>query len=176
MRGLLVSFAVLLLACRCVGQVTISTGYASNLAWNGGGPVPFVPLVTTPSISLATVFPSPIGASNGTGGNVVGATNSTLSLPSTPSGTVYTVPVWYGPNPVVNVALPERAGVRSMGEMRGKKGHDGVAGYLNLGIGAFAEPDVAEEARLARTKRTSPVRVFTNADIEQIKQESRTLH
>jgi len=63
-----------------------------------------------------------------------------------------------------------------MGEMRGKKGHDGVAGYLNLGIGAFAEPDVAEEARLARTKRTSPVRVFTNADIEQIKQESRTLH
>lgn len=176
MRRLLVSFAVLLLARFCVGQVTISSGYAGNLAWNGGGPVPFVPLVTTPSISLATVFPSPIGASNGTGGNVAGATNSTLSLPSTPSGTVYTVPVWYGPNPVVNVALQEPVGVRSMGEMRGKKSNDGVAGHFNLGVGAFAEPDVAEEARLARTKRTPPVHVFTNADIEQIKQERRTLH
>ena len=80
MRKLLISIIVLSLSAFCLGQgqVTVNSGYASNLAENGGQLVPFVPLVTTPSISFATVFPSPMGASNGTGSNVVGASNATM--------------------------------------------------------------------------------------------------
>ena len=59
---------------------------------------PFVPLVTTPSVTLATVSPSAVGASNATFGNVAGATNATLSqefIASPPTG-VNTVPLFYG--------------------------------------------------------------------------------
>jgi hypothetical protein len=55
---------------------------------------PFVPLVTTPEISLEQVSPNPVGASNATTGLVAGATNATLSEVSGSTDSVYTETVW----------------------------------------------------------------------------------
>jgi len=56
---------------------------------------PYIPLVTTPMLSLQTVSPNPVGASNATTGLIAGATNSTLSEIQGSTSSVYTVPVWY---------------------------------------------------------------------------------
>ncbi len=56
---------------------------------------PYIPMITTPHLTFATVSPNPIGATNATGGLVAGATNSTLSEVSGNTDAVYTVPVWY---------------------------------------------------------------------------------
>lgn len=55
---------------------------------------PFIPLATTPEISLQQVSPNPVGASNATTGLVAGATNSTLSEVSGSTSSVYTDTVW----------------------------------------------------------------------------------
>src|SRR5207302_9323186 len=63
------------------------SGYASD--WAAGYSVcltpmgyaaPFVPLMFTPSVSIATGPPVQIGESNATAGNVAGATNATISI------------------------------------------------------------------------------------------------
>ena len=59
------------------------------------GCAPFVPLLSTPMVSLQTVSPNPVGATNATAGLVAGATNSTLSETQGSESSVYTVPVWY---------------------------------------------------------------------------------
>jgi len=56
---------------------------------------PYIPLITTPSVSFSTVSPNPVGATNATGGLVAGATNSTLSEVARNTDAVYTMPVWY---------------------------------------------------------------------------------
>ncbi len=69
---------------------------------------PYIPLITTPSLSFSTVSQNPVGATNATGGLVAGATNSTLSEVTGDTGAVYTVPVWYsGEAPLVSQGLPE---------------------------------------------------------------------
>ena len=90
---------VLLLSGLAAAQATIVGGTASNWApAYGVYAAPFVPLVTTPSVTLATVSPSAAGASNATFGNVAGASNATLSIVTPPPVGVYTEPVWYGPS------------------------------------------------------------------------------
>src|SRR5438552_5489569 len=99
MRSVIVFSAVLLLCGFAAAQATVIGGTASNwIPAYGVYAAPFVPLVTTPSVSLATASPDPVGASNATWGNVAGATNSTLSMVNQPPQGVYTVPVWYGPS------------------------------------------------------------------------------
>jgi hypothetical protein len=56
---------------------------------------PYVPLITTPEISLQTASPNPVGATNATAGLIAGATNSTLSQIQGSTSSVYTTPVWY---------------------------------------------------------------------------------
>jgi hypothetical protein len=56
---------------------------------------PYIPLITTPEISLQTVSPNPVGASNATTGLIAGATNSTLSQIDGPTSSEYTEAVWY---------------------------------------------------------------------------------
>jgi hypothetical protein len=46
-------------------------------------------------VSLQTVSPNPVGASNATAGLIAGATNGTLSQIQGSTSSVYTVPVWY---------------------------------------------------------------------------------
>ncbi len=56
---------------------------------------PFIPLLTTPEISLQQFSPSPVGATNATAGLIAGATNSTLSQLEGETSSVYSVAVWY---------------------------------------------------------------------------------
>jgi hypothetical protein len=65
---------------------------------------PYIPLLTTPSLSFSTVSQNPAGATNATGGLVAGATNSTLSEVTGDTDAVYTMPVWYsgGEAPLVS--------------------------------------------------------------------------
>jgi hypothetical protein len=115
MRPYLVLMAVVLLAVAAFGQQPIPhPGYSS--CFYGCGP--FVPLVTTPEISLQQFSPNPVGASNATTGLIAGATNSTLSQIQGSTSSVYTVPVWYqGGAPLIT---PE---VRLYPEAIGREGH-----------------------------------------------------
>src|SRR5580700_5176091 len=91
MRPYFVLMAAVLLAVTAFAQQPIPhPGYSS--CFYGCGP--FVPLVTTPEISLQQASPNPVGASNATTGLIAGATNSTLSQIEGSTGSVYTVPVW----------------------------------------------------------------------------------
>jgi hypothetical protein len=103
-----------MLLCFCgvaLGQATMIGGTASNWAPAYGVYLaPFVPLVTTPEVTLSTASPAPVGASSSTFGLVAGATNATLSsefIGEPPVG-VYTPLLWYGPNaqPEVGLAAP----------------------------------------------------------------------
>jgi hypothetical protein len=90
---------LLLLCGLAAGQATIIGGYASNWAPSYGVYVgPYVPLVTTPEVSLSTVSPWAAGASSSAFGMVAGAVNSTLSseFVGEPPAPDYTEPVWYG--------------------------------------------------------------------------------
>jgi hypothetical protein len=112
-----------MLLCFCgvaVGQATMIAGTASNWAPAYGVYLaPFVPLVTTPEVTLSTVSPAAVGASNSSFGLVAGATNATLSsefIGEPPVG-VYTSLNWYGPTAQPEVGL---AGPRAY-ERKGKE-------------------------------------------------------
>ncbi len=92
MRPCLVLCAVVLIAVAAFGQQPIPPRIYGPCIFGCG---PFVPLVTTPMVSLQQVSPNPVGASNATTGLIAGATNSTLSQVSGNTNSVYTEPVWY---------------------------------------------------------------------------------
>ncbi len=98
MRPYLVLTAVVLMTVAAFGQQPFP--HPGPCAYGCG---PFVPLLTTPQISLQTVSPNPVGATNATAGLVAGATNSTLSETEGATSASYTVPVWYqgGGAPVI---------------------------------------------------------------------------
>ena len=92
MRPYLVLMAVVLMAVAAFAQQPIPhPGYGPRLYGYG----PFIPLVTTPMVSLQQVSPNPVGASNATTGLSAGATDATLSQIEGSTSSVYTVPVWY---------------------------------------------------------------------------------
>jgi hypothetical protein len=116
MRPYLVLMAVVLLAVAAFAQQPFPhPGYSP--CFYGCGP--FVPLVTTPEISLEQFSPNPVGASNATTGLIAGATNSTLSQIQGSTSSVYTVPVWYqgGGAPLIT------PGVHLYPETIGREGH-----------------------------------------------------
>jgi hypothetical protein len=114
MRTLTVICAILLLSAMGLGQSVIR-GYPGYCLYGCG---PYVPLITTPMLSLQVISPNPVGATNATGGLVAGATNSTLSEVSGNLDAVYTMPVWYsgGGTPLISPAV--NAPVREMGMER----------------------------------------------------------
>jgi hypothetical protein len=98
MRPYLVLCAVLLIAAAAFGQQPFPRPYSA--AYYGYGP--YVPLISTPMISLQTVSPNPVGASNATTGLIAGATDSTLSQIQGSTSSTFTTPVWYqGGAPVI---------------------------------------------------------------------------
>ena len=114
MRPYLVLCAIFLISAAAFGQQVIGPPpqiYGPCILGCG----PFVPLVTTPMVSLMTVSPNPVGASNATTGLYAGATNATLSQIPTSNSSVYTEAVWYqggdAPRTTPNIHLwPEPAG------------------------------------------------------------------
>jgi len=161
--------ALLLFSALALGQ-TVMTGYMPCVYGCG----PFVPLVTTPMVSLQTAAPSSVGASNATGGLAAGARNSTLStFPGSPYA-VYTQPVWYsgatapiiGPavNPVpIAAALPEHLE------------HHHHAARANQYFSALEETaNVAESAGSAKGGKHA-ARTVTNQDVDRFNQQTGTI-
>ncbi len=168
MRQLSVLCLFLLLCGFAAAQATYIGGTASNwVPAYGVYAAPYVPLVTTPSVTLSTVSPSPVGASNATWGNVAGATNATLSrefIGEPPVG-VFTKPVWYGPSAAVEVGEPMHE------YMHGQKEH-GAATFI-----AGPSGDSWSVAQLmtgsAPGRRAS--RTYTNQDVDRMNQGTGTV-
>ena len=146
---------------------------------------PYVPLVTTPSVSLQTVSPSPVGATNATTGLIAGARNSTLSMVNGNTSSVYTEAVWYsgGGAPVIsNPAVSLEARPLHHPEM-----HDGMrmerrdhgraeAGPRNWTyFAALQETSSPVEASVAAKGGRKATRTITNADIDQENQKTGTV-
>jgi len=184
MRFVSVLCLLLLLSGLAAAQVTMMGGTASN--WvppYGVYAAPFVPLVTTPSVTLSTVSPSPVGASNATFGLVAGATNATLSeeFVAPPPVGVNTVPVWYGPSRTVNVPQPwqysqafqhgrGQIGAPPMPDHRAQneRGFDFIAGPVEESGSAAGLVAAAGPARKAG-------RTYTNQDVDQMNQKTGTV-
>ena len=112
MRPYLVLCAVVLISVVAFGQQPMPPRIYGPCILGCG---PFVPLVTTPMVSLVTVSPNPVGASNATTGLYAGATNATLSQIPASTSSVYTEAMWYqggdAPRTTPNIHLwPEPAG------------------------------------------------------------------
>ena len=124
MRPYFVLCAAVLMAAAAFGQQPVPRVYGGSYGFG-----PYVPLLSTPMISLETVSPNPVGATNATTGLVAGATNATASLLEGSTSSQFTVPVWYqggAPLTTSDVNLwPEpigREGHRMHGEMHEERG------------------------------------------------------
>ena len=139
---------------------------------------PYVPLVTTPNVSLQTVSPSPVGASNATGGLLAGARNSTLSMITTNTDAVYTEPVWRsgGGSPIVSpaVRLPFEARV-GMHEERAehlKRGHGEEQREVWIYYSGREQTTSAAEAAGASKSVKRATHSYTNQDVERMNQHN----
>ena len=174
MRQVLLICMTILLVGSAFGQVTMLSGYVTNQGWGGYYPAPpFVPLVTTPTVTLDTVSPSAAGASNATWGMMAGAANATLSMVQPSVTPVYTVPVWSGydvAGPVAPAVAP--AGIEQTAPAQVPAQQTAAAHHLEVGI-ASSESNVASYARIPK-QHEHAARVYTNADIDRINQQNGT--
>lgn len=168
MRPYLVLTAVVLLAVAAFGQQPFPHPIYG----------PYVPLLTTPEISLQQFSPNPVGASNATTGLIAGATNSTLSQVQGSTSSVYTVPVWYqgGDAPLTSSQIhlyPERIGHEGhvMREEHGREEHareehgreEARAGWTYF-TGREHTADAAAASSAAKSSRKAG-HVYTNDDV-----------
>ena len=168
MRWFLIASGLVLLSAFAFGQATIIGGYAGN--WQpsyGVYAAPFVPLVTTPSVSLGTYAASPAGASNATAGMVAGASAATINNVSVAPQATFTTPVWYGPTPS-EFAAPEDRGERTRGRMH----HEHV---FDAGISVFqTDTGLAQLAGLSKPGGKAS-RTYTNDDLNRLNQDNGTV-
>jgi hypothetical protein len=172
MRLLNTLCTVLLLSGLAAAQATVMGGTASNwVPAYGVYAAPFVPLVTTPSVTLATVSASAVGASNATFGNVAGATNATLSMVPQPTAGAYTQaiwspgytqPTWSGPSVPVETS-------ESMSEVR----HGQRARAFDVGVASWQSNQSV--TRLMATGVRKASRSYTNQDVDQVNQKNGTI-
>ena len=159
--------AVLLFSALAFGQSTMVRGYAPC----GYGCGPYVPLVTTPMISLQTVSPSPVGATNATGGLSSGASNSTLSNLSASPDAVYTAPVWYegGSTPYMTPATNPFRGF-AHGQEHGE--HHAAEQRGNAFYSAPEATSSVTESSAAAKSQKHATRTVTNDDIGRMNQNT----
>jgi hypothetical protein len=174
MRQLTILALVLAMCGFAAAQATVIGGTAGNwIPSYGVYAAPFVPRVVTPSVTLESVSPDPVGASNATFGNVAGATNATLSIVNTPPVGVYTVPVWYGPNassPVVvapYVVAPEE-GREHMAE-HGGEGHRHHADFT---VSSVEYSEGLSQLLVGRSVPQKASKTYTNDDITRFNQST----
>jgi len=176
MRPYLLLCVVILLAVAAFGQHPIPPRIYGPGAYGYG---PFVPLVTTPMVSLQQYSPNPVGASNATTGLVAGATNSTLSQPVGNTSSVYTVPVWYqgGDAPRTTPAIhiwPAPAGreMRPM-YMERRHGEEARGGWIFY-AGSEHTASAIDASTAAKTGKKAG-RTYTNDDVERQNQNNGTV-
>src|SRR5215470_14551417 len=159
MHRVLIALSALALCGFATAQVTVISGYASNWAPGvyqapGAYAAPFVPLVTTPSVSIETGLRTEIGASNATSGNVAGAANATISIVA-PNMSAST-----------EVQAPEP---RSQSEASVQSASRS-ANRLELGVASFEGSRGAAQL-MARSQQPS-ARTVTNDDIARLNHEN----
>jgi hypothetical protein len=168
MHRVLIALSVLGLCGLATAQVTVISGYASNWAPGysvyqtpGAYAAPFVPLVTTPSVSIETGLPSQIGAKNATTGNVAGATNSTISL--------------VAPNMSASPVMRAAPGTEPAPQY--EAGTQGLTppttNRLELGAASFQASRGA--AQLMARSQQPPVRTVTNDDVARMNEQNGTV-
>lgn len=169
MRTLTVLCVVLLFSAFASAQVPTARGGPGNY-WG-----PYVPLVTTPSVSFETVSANPVGATNATPGLVAGATNSTLSMVTGNTDSVHTQAVWYSGGGSPLIAPPVFVPVA--GPMA-ERGHHEAAREQKQGLWGFiaaSERVNAVEAAAEARGGKKATRTFTNQDIERLKPPDNTV-
>jgi hypothetical protein len=176
MRLVIAVCLVLLFSVLACGQAPVHPGYY------GYGYGPYVPLVTTPEVSLQQVSPNPVGASNATHGLLAGARNSTLEMINGNTSSTYTVPVWYSGGGAPLISTPEvslfprplHAGhIGTMEEPR-REEREARAARAMAWI-YFASPEetssAVEAAGAARSAKRA-THVYTNQDVENENQKN----
>jgi len=173
MRLLTVLCALLLLSGLALGQATVVRGYAGSCVYGCG---PFIPLVTTPMVSLNTVSTSPVGATNATGGLVAGARNSTIGMISGSPDAVYTQPVWYSGGttpllgPAVHLPFIPGHGMQREPHMEMERHEEGRQAWTYFsGVEQTAS---AKEAAMTSRSGKHAARTYTNADVERQNQNN----
>ena len=141
------------------GQATINEGWASNVVRPGTYATPFVPQLVTPNISFETFSANPVGATNATSGNVAGAADATAENGRGSTGSVVTVPVWYGPAAQESPAGSELSSAPSPSAESGRP--------FNFGGARYEFRTVAARATLAKGNLKKAVRIFSNEDVER---------
>ncbi|HZR64197.1 MAG TPA: hypothetical protein VFA85_03560 [Terriglobales bacterium] len=175
MRILSLFCATLLLSCAALAQAGVPAhpGYTSCTG-------PYIPMVTTPQVSLETVSANPVGASNATYGLVAGATNSTLSISNVNGnlGGTYTQPVWYAggttpliSSPAVQLAVPV-AEHQNMARMEHWREHERAEGPRSWTYFASEETSSVSEAASSARSAKRATRTITNQDVEQVNQNN----
>src|SRR5438128_6191310 len=175
MRLLALLCAALFVSTLAIGQTTQIHGYA------GYGYGPYVPLITTPEISLQQMSTTPtVGASNATGGLVAGARNSTLSMTSGNVSATYTQPVWYsgGTTPLISspsVQQPVSTQSMPMYMMHMEMGmdHERAEGGAKAWT-FYSEAETASPVQAATSAKTGrhASRTYTNQDVDQENQKT----
>jgi hypothetical protein len=182
MRSFTVLCSILLFSAMAFSQNVLRRYSGSPYGYG-----PYVPMLTTPQLSLNLVSPNPVGATNATGGLFAGATNSTLSEVSGEIDAVYTMPVWLsgGGTPLISPAVNAPYGGMRMEHMEGREGmheqHEAAeAGWAYF---SFAEHrgSSAEAASAAKGMRRA-ARTYSNEDVSRqnqkngfVKHDGRTL-
>ena len=170
----------------CAMLLLASVAFAQSPVY---GPVygPYVPLVTTPQVSLETVSPNPVGARNATYGLVAGARNATAEVVNSGNtSSSFTEPVWYqgGGAPLISepeVSLHVRD-VRGGHTMMPHMGMMGEHGHMEEHAHAAAWtylageelPRAVEAASAAKTARKA-TRTITNQDVDAENQKTGTV-
>jgi len=151
--------------------------------YTGSGYGPYIPLITTPQISLQARSTGPmVGATNATAGLQAGARNSTLEMGTGNEGAEYTQPVWYsgGTTPEIShpaVQLPHGGPapemMTHMEHMMMGHEHDATVKAWTY----FGETEVssATEASAAAKSGKRATRTITNQDIDQENQKTGTV-
>lgn len=168
------SFSSLALA-----QTTAVRGYAGYYGCSG----PYVPLVTTPEVSLETVAPSPVGATNATFGLEAGARDSTLSIVHSNVGPTFTQPVWYGGGTTPVIVSPEvqlpfvepSLEIRERREERREERRQARTRGWTYIASEEATASPVEAAQASKTEKHA-ARTYTNQDVERQNQNNGLVH
>lgn len=182
MRSICVLCGLLLLCGLAAGQATVIGGTASNwVPAYGVYTAPYVPLVTTPSVTLSTVSPMAVGASNATWGNVAGATNATLSdeFVGAPPVGVYTEPNWYGPSAPIEappiMAAPFGPPPAFGARPRREHGHEAREETFDFIAAPRESTESVATLRAGAGAARKASRTYTNEDVDRVNQTNGTV-
>jgi|SRR5664279_3064733 len=183
MRPFLVLTAVILVAAAVFAQQPFPHPMNGACIY---GCAPYVPMLTTPMISLQTVSPNAVGATNATAGLMAGATNSTLSQVESSTSSEYTAAVWYqGGAPITSSSVhlqPEPATrdwqpMHSMREEDSREGRagreEGRADWTYFTARDHTE-DAAQAANVAKGGKKA-THVYTNDDVSRENEKNGTV-